>query len=69
MSKNLNNSSLDYQKLDKENKELKILLKECEIKMTDCLFKIYDEGGQSYPSLEEELKTLLKKVRSYLDVK
>ena len=45
-----------------ENARLKELMKECKTRMTDCLYKLYDEGGQSYPNLEEELKPLLTKI-------
>ena len=49
-----------------EIKNLKELLKECKTRITDCLYKLYDEGGQSYPSLEEELKASLAKIRGVL---
>lgn len=52
--------------LENDNKELKELLKECKTRMTDCLYKLYDEGGQSYPNLEEELKSLLTKIEEVL---
>lgn len=52
--------------LDIENAKLKVLLKECEKIMTDCLYKIYDEGGHSYPLLEKELRDSLPKVREVL---
>lgn len=48
-----------------ENARQKELLKECQTRITDCLYKIYDEGGHSYPSLEEELKVSLSKLRRY----
>lgn len=52
--------------LENENKRLKELLKECKTRMTDCLYKLYDEGGQSYPNLEEKLKSLLTKIEAVL---
>lgn len=54
------------QKLEEENTELKELLNECQKRMTDCLYKIYDGGGQSYLSLEEEIRSLLSKVKEVL---
>lgn len=52
--------------LAEENARLKELLKECKTRMTDCLYKLYDEGGQSYPNLDEELKSLLTKIEETL---
>ncbi len=49
-----------------ENARLKELLEECQTRITDCLYKIYDEGGQSYPNLEEELKSLLTNIEEAL---
>lgn len=46
--------------------ELKELLRECQTRITDCLYKIYDESGQSYPNLEEELKSLLTNINEVL---
>ena len=54
------------QRLEEENAKLKEMLRECKTVITNCLYKIYDEGGQSYPSLEEEIKSSLSKVRKVL---
>ena len=51
---------------EKRERRLKGLLKECKTRMTDCLYKLYDEGGQSYPNLDEELKSLLTKIEEVL---
>lgn len=49
-----------------ENANLKELLEECQTRITECLYKIYDEGGQSYPNLEEDLKSLLTNIKEAL---
>lgn len=49
-----------------QNKKLKELLKECKKRMSDCLYKLYDEGGQSYLSLEKQLKSSLTKIEEAL---
>lgn len=59
----------ELQALNKENARQKELLKECQTRITDCLYKIYDENGHSYPSLEEELKDSLSKLRRYWNEK
>lgn len=56
----------ELQALNEENARLKELLGECQTRITDCLYKIYDEGGQSYPNLEEELKSLLTNIEEAL---
>lgn len=59
----------ELRELKEENTRQKELLKECQTRITDCLYKIYDEGGHSYPSLEEELKDSLSKLRRYWNEK
>lgn len=59
----------ELRELKEENARQKELLKECQTRITDCLYKIYDEGGHSYPSLEEELKDSLSKLRRYWNEK
>lgn len=49
-----------------ENAELKQRLKECDRILRDCLFKIYDEAGQSYIGLEEDLQRILEKNKEML---
>ena len=59
---NFNILKMSLNGFEKREKQLKELLKECKTRMTDCLYKLYDEGGQSYPNLDEELKSLLTKI-------
>lgn len=62
----LSKQYLKVVELQTENEKLKTILKEARNKLADCLFKLYDENGHSYITLEQELQNILPKIDGVL---
>lgn len=66
VQKELSKQYLEVSRLEHENEKLKTILKEARNKLADCLFKLYDENGHSYITLEQELQNILPKIDGVL---